>query len=111
MARAWVLRSLVLGGALAFMPPLPARRLLAVRGATADELASLTVPMLKQRLRDAGLPVSGRKAELVDRLASGAAAPPAAAAAAPAAAPPAAAAAAAAATISGPAVVILACKS
>ena len=76
MARAWVLRSLVLGGALAFMPPLPARRLLAVRGATADELASLTVPMLKQRLRDVGLPVSGRKAELVDRLASGAAAPP-----------------------------------
>ena len=36
-----------------------------------DELSSaLTVPMLKQRLRDAGLPVSGRKAELVERLSS-----------------------------------------
>ena len=107
--RRWALRSLVLGGALAFLPPLPVRRLLAVRGASADELASLTVPVLKQRLRDVGLPVSGRKAELVDRLASGGAARPAAAAVASASTladlP------GVAATISGPAVVILACKS
>lgn len=33
-----------------------------------NDLMSLTVPDLKARLRDAGLPVSGRKAELVDRL-------------------------------------------
>ena len=31
-------------------------------------LESLTVPILKQKLRDAGLPVSGRKMELVERL-------------------------------------------
>ena len=33
-----------------------------------DELASLTVPSLKEKLREAGKPVSGKKAELVDRL-------------------------------------------
>ena len=59
----------------------PASRMRATRAA--DELASLTVPVLKQRLRDAGLSVSGRKAELVDRLASGGAAPPATTAAPP----------------------------
>ena len=33
-----------------------------------DELASLTVPSLKEKLSEAGKPVSGKKAELVDRL-------------------------------------------
>ena len=33
-----------------------------------EDLASLTVPKLKDRLRERGLPVSGRKAELIDRL-------------------------------------------
>ena len=37
-----------------------------------DELSELTVPLLKQRLRDAGLPVAGRKAELIERLVNGA---------------------------------------
>ena len=32
------------------------------------ELESLTVPYLKEKLREAGLPVSGRKSELIDRL-------------------------------------------
>lgn len=32
------------------------------------ELQDCTVPVLKEKLRDAGLPVSGRKAELIDRL-------------------------------------------
>uniref|UniRef100_A0A7S4N1J8 SAP domain-containing protein n=1 Tax=Odontella aurita TaxID=265563 RepID=A0A7S4N1J8_9STRA len=35
-----------------------------------DNLGSLTVVKLKERLRSAGLPVSGRKAELVERLRS-----------------------------------------
>jgi len=33
-----------------------------------SELADCTVPMLKEKLREAGLPVSGLKAELIDRL-------------------------------------------
>lgn len=33
-----------------------------------DDLSGLTVPELKERLREAGLPVSGRKAELIERL-------------------------------------------
>lgn len=33
-----------------------------------SDLESLTVPILKEKLRDAGLPVSGRKMELVERL-------------------------------------------
>ena len=33
-----------------------------------DDLDALTVPELKERLRAAGLPVSGRKAELIERL-------------------------------------------
>ena len=32
------------------------------------ELESLTVPILKEKLREAGLPVSGRKLELIERL-------------------------------------------
>lgn len=32
------------------------------------DLTSLTVPELKEKLREAGLPVSGRKAELIERL-------------------------------------------
>ena len=38
--------------------------------ANAEDLTSLTVPKLKELLREAGLPVSGRKAELVERLLS-----------------------------------------
>jgi len=33
-----------------------------------EELSKLTVPLLKEKLKDAGLPVSGRKAELISRL-------------------------------------------
>lgn len=33
-----------------------------------NDLEKLTVPELKERLREAGLPVSGRKAELIERL-------------------------------------------
>ena len=33
-------------------------------------LTTLTVPQLKEKLREAGLPVSGRKSELVERLLS-----------------------------------------
>ena len=33
-----------------------------------DELTSLTVPLLKEKLRESGKPVSGKKAELIDRL-------------------------------------------
>ena len=33
-----------------------------------DELVTLTVPSLKEMLREAGMPVSGKKAELIDRL-------------------------------------------
>ena len=36
--------------------------------ASTAELHALTVPQLKQRLRDEGLPVSGRKADLIERL-------------------------------------------
>ena len=32
------------------------------------DLSSLTVPELKVKLREAGLPVSGKKAELIERL-------------------------------------------
>ena len=35
---------------------------------TIAELESLTVPILKEKLREAGLPVSGRKIELIERL-------------------------------------------
>jgi SAP domain len=38
--------------------------------ASQDDLSSLTVVELKAKLKEAGLPVSGRKAELVDRLLS-----------------------------------------
>lgn len=33
-----------------------------------ENLGTCTVPMLKEKLREAGLPVSGRKAELIERL-------------------------------------------
>ncbi len=36
-----------------------------------SELESLTVPLLKERLRSKGLPVSGRKMELIERLING----------------------------------------
>ena len=38
--------------------------------ATKEEMEGLTVPQLKERLKDAGLTVSGKKAELVERLLS-----------------------------------------
>ena len=44
-----------------------------------EDLSKRTVVQLKQQLRAAGLPVSGRKAELVDRLLGAGAAPAAAA--------------------------------
>ena len=34
------------------------------------DLTSLTIPELKIRLKEAGLPVSGRKSELIERLTS-----------------------------------------
>jgi hypothetical protein len=40
----------------------------AYRNEETSPLGSLTIPVLKQRLRDAGLPVSGNKAVLVARL-------------------------------------------
>lgn len=36
----------------------------------AEDLASLTIPQLKEKLRNAGLPVSGKKSELIERLVS-----------------------------------------
>lgn len=36
--------------------------------ASEEDLAKLTVPALKEKLKAAGLPVSGKKAELIDRL-------------------------------------------
>jgi len=59
-------------------PRQPAAAATAPRGAAAgggEELSKCTVVQLKERLRAAGLPVSGRKAELVERLA-GASQPP-----------------------------------
>ncbi|KAL7551294.1 hypothetical protein ACHAWF_014476 [Thalassiosira exigua] len=44
-------------------PKLPSRELQSV-----DDLSRLTVPVLKNRLRQLGLPVSGRKAELIERI-------------------------------------------
>lgn len=35
---------------------------------TEEELSGLTVPVLKEKLKEAGLPVSGRKADLISRL-------------------------------------------
>jgi hypothetical protein len=35
-----------------------------------DVLSDLTIPQLKDKLREQGLPVSGKKAELIDRLLS-----------------------------------------
>ena len=49
-----------------------------------EDLSAFTVPQLKEQLKSAGLPVSGRKAELIERL-SGAASVATAAPAAPAA--------------------------
>ena len=65
--------------------PAAASRLCVV--AMADDLSKLTVKQLKEKLKDAGLPVSGKKAELIERLGAGGTAPPAAAPAAPPAAP------------------------
>ena len=39
-------------------------------GMSKDDLMSLTVPLLKDKLREAGKPVSGKKADLIDRLLS-----------------------------------------
>ena len=58
-------------------PRQPAAAATAPRGAAGggEELSKCTVVQLKERLRAAGLPVSGRKAELIERLA-GASQPP-----------------------------------
>ena len=52
-------------------PRQPAAAATAPRGAAGggEELSKCTVVQLKERLRAAGLPVSGRKAELIERLA------------------------------------------
>ena len=52
-------------------PRQPAAAATAPRGAAGggQELSKCTVVQLKERLRAAGLPVSGRKAELIERLA------------------------------------------
>ena len=52
-------------------PRQPAAAATAPRGAAGggEELSKFTVVQLKERLRAAGLPVSGRKAELIERLA------------------------------------------
>ena len=61
---------------------LPARRACCVM-LSDDDLSAFTVPQLKEKLRSANLPVSGRKAELIARLGGApAAAPPATPAAA-----------------------------
>ena len=46
----------------------PPRSLASVRMLCSEDLSKLTVPKLKERCRAAGLPVSGRKAELIARL-------------------------------------------
>ena len=48
-------------------PPVGSPRVAA--GGGGEDLSTCTVVQLKEKLRDAGLPVSGRKAELVERLA------------------------------------------
>ena len=70
----------------------------AVRMLSDMPLNKLTVVQLKEKLREAGMPVSGRKAELIERLGG--------AGAAPMAAPPA----AAAAPIAGLSIIVEACK-
>ena len=50
----------------------------AVRMSSQEDLSKRTVVQLKEQLRAAGLPVSGRKAELIERLLSADAAPSAA---------------------------------
>ena len=52
----------------------PALATMAARMLSSEDLSKCTVVELKARLKAAGLPVSGRKAELIDRL-GGAAAP------------------------------------
>ena len=41
-----------------------------VSSSTEEELSKFTIPVLKEKLRDAGLPVSGKKSELIERLLS-----------------------------------------
>ena len=88
-----LLLSLVATSASGWLSPLvhPARRTCCVM-LSDDDLSSFTVPQLKEKLRAAQLPVSGRKAELIARLrgaptAASAAATPASPAS-PAASPP-----------------------
>ena len=47
-----------------------------VKMSSVDDLSRCTVVELKEKLRAAGLPISGRKAELVERLGTSSAAPP-----------------------------------
>ena len=63
-----LLLSLVTTGVTAWLAPfvLPARRTCCVM--LSDDLSAFTVPQLKEKLRSANLPVSGRKAELIARL-------------------------------------------
>ena len=71
----------------------------AVRMLSDMPLDKLTVVQLKEKLREAGMPVSGRKAELIERLGGAGAAPMAAPPPATAAAP-----------IAGLSIIVEACK-
>ena len=71
----------------------------AVRMLSDMPLDNLTVVQLKEKLREAGMPVSGRKAELIERLGGAGTAPMAAPPPATAAAP-----------IAGLSIIVEACK-
>ena len=63
---------------LSSSPPTTLRPIVAsLSGPAEQQLAALTVAQLKDRLRTASLPVSGRKAELIERLLLAGKAPPA----------------------------------
>ena len=72
MCRRVLLFGLSAAAAALHTPPLLAMRAptaaMAVRMLSSDDLSSYTVVQLKDKLRAAGLPVSGRKAELIERL-------------------------------------------
>merc|ERR1712196_519350 len=60
----------------ALRAPISARTLMRLRAAASrSELEALTVPVLKDRLREQGLKVGGKKNELVERLLESAPAP------------------------------------
>ena len=71
MNRLWMLTSLAMASGLMMPPSLrraPAPRVIMRASADVDVLSAHTVKQLKELLRAAKLPVSGKKAELIDRL-------------------------------------------